>query len=191
MTRLWFVRPSHGRGNPLLTHLPTPQQAAATANAAVGSRVIASVNRTLPAGSKIETDSYSVSPLFNYSLTPPIIVGYSATQVLKVTIDAPQSQLGRLVGVAADAATNAGASAVGGFTFTLRDAGLLEQEALKLATEKAMRNADAVASALGKRVIAIVLVDQGTSSSPPIFMPALETAGPAASSAPGTTVIPR
>jgi len=130
---------------------------AASQNASRLDAVLAALRKTLGAGSDIKTISYSLNP--NYQYHPnggePTITGYTATNVLRITLD-DLAKIGSVI----DGATEAGANHVQGIQFTLRDQQRVRSQALREAATKARAEADALASALGLRVVRILSVDE-------------------------------
>ena len=132
-------------------------QEAASQNASRLDAVLAALHKVLGAGSDIKTISYSLHP--NYQYHPnggePTITGYTASNVVRITLD----DLAK-VGSAIDGATAAGANHVQGIQFTLRDQQRVRSQALREAATKARAEADALASALGLKVVRILTVEE-------------------------------
>ncbi|KAI9007800.1 hypothetical protein DFJ74DRAFT_712041 [Hyaloraphidium curvatum] len=171
-------------------------QDASNTNAALSSRVSASVNSTLSSlapGSTLETLSISLSPVYNYSNTPPVLVGFQASQIFKTTFDASPADLGRAVGAAIDAAVSSGATGLRGILFTVRDPAALEATALALAARRAATEADVLAGALGRSVKRIISVDEtgGGGATPVPTEVAAASPGAGGTGAGGTQVVPR
>jgi len=135
----------------------TRSQDAASQNASRLDAVLAAVRKTLGAGSDVKTVSYSLNP--NYQYHPnggePTITGYTATNVVRITLD-DLAKIGSVI----DGATAAGANHVQGIQFTLRDQQRVRTQALREAATKARAEADALAAALGLRVVRILSVDE-------------------------------
>jgi uncharacterized protein YggE len=131
--------------------------AAGAQNAKQLTEVMAELKRTLPAGTQIQTAGYSLSP--NYAGGPnraPQITGYTASNVVRVTIDDMDS-----VSKAIDAATRTGANNINSLQFTVKDEQAVRAEALKQATLRARANAEAMAAALGARIARVIEVEEG------------------------------
>jgi hypothetical protein len=131
-------------------------QAAAADNAARLDRVLAALRKSSGAGTDITTVSYSLTP--NYRYLPgggqPTITDYTATDVVRVTID----DLDR-VGTVIDTATRSGANRVEDIRFTLRDPLAVHLRALREAAARAKAEADTLASALGVKVLRVLTVE--------------------------------
>jgi uncharacterized protein YggE len=142
----------------VVTQAKSAAQAAAE-NAEKLSRVVAEIEKMLGQSDEIETVGYSLVP--NYRQPSPRepgrveIVGYTATNVLRVRTDLVRS-LGPLI----DAATRAGANRVQRLAFGLKDEQAAQRRALREATLRARAKADEVAAALGLKVARILSVDE-------------------------------
>jgi hypothetical protein len=98
----------------------------------------------------IRTISYRLDPVYGHQVRPdsaPMIVGYRAINMVRVTVDT----IARLGGVI-DAAIGAGANRVAGLSYELRNPDEARLEALELAVAKAKREAEVVARAAGQRL---------------------------------------
>src|SRR5262249_26507196 len=90
--------------------------------------------------------------------------GYTATNTIEVTLS-DTSAVGRII----DIGTKAGANNVGGVRFLLKDAQSAKAQALRLATQQARAQADAIAQGLGAHIVRILAAaDSSTSSVSPI-----------------------
>jgi uncharacterized protein len=146
-------------------------EAAASQNAARLSAVIAAVKRAAGSGAQLTTTEYSISPDYSY---PPhgaaTITGYTASNVLQVRLDDL-----RKIGAVLDAATQAGSNNVQDIRFALRDEQAPRTQALRAAALDARQDAQALADALGLRVVRVLSVnEQGPAVVPPprIYMQA-------------------
>src|SRR5437660_83011 len=132
-------------------------QEAASQNASRLDAVLAALHKVLGAGSDIKTISYSLHP--NYQYHPnggePTITGYTASNVVRITLD-DLAKIGSVI----DGATAAGANHVQGIQFTVRDQERVRSQALREAATKARAEADALASALGLKVVRILTVEE-------------------------------
>jgi len=133
-------------------------QDAVSQNAATFSAVLAALRKTLGTSADISSLSYSLNPDYQYRPNEgqPTITGYTATNIVRVTTD----DLAR-IGDVIDTASRAGANRVPSVQFTLRDEQAVRTRALKEAAVRAKSEADALASALGLRIIRILSVDEG------------------------------
>jgi uncharacterized protein len=140
------------------------EQAAAD-NARQLEAVLAALRPAAGPGAQLKTVSYSLSP--NYQYHPgggqPTLTGYTATNVVRVTLD----DLGRM-GTVIDAATRAGANRVQGIQFTLRDPDAVRAQALREAAVRARAEADVLASALGLKILRVLSVEESSPRQPPI-----------------------
>lgn len=146
-------------------------EAAASQNAVRLSAVITAVKSAAGTGAQLTTTEYSISPDYRY---PPhgaaTITGYTASNVLQVRLDDL-----RKLGAVLDAATRAGANNVRDIRFALRDEQIPRTQALRQAARSARQDAQALADALGLRVIRVLSVnEQGPAVVPPprIYMQA-------------------
>lgn len=133
-------------------------------NARKGDAVIQSVKETAGANPEIKTSDYSLQPQQSYrSNAMPSIIGYEARNSVTV-------KMGELnnVGAVIDAATRAGANSVGGVSFTLRETSPARAQALAEASKQAMGKAQAMAQALGGRVVRVVEEQEGGFENRPI-----------------------
>lgn len=134
-------------------------QAAASGNAKTLDAVLAAVRTAAGPTGQLRTVSYSLSP--NYQYHPgggePTITGYTAVNVLEVTLD----DLARM-GDVIDAATRAGANRVQGIQFTLRDQEAVRAEALRQAAQRAHAEAEVLASALNLRILRVLTVEESS-----------------------------
>ena len=148
---------------------------ATSRNAARISAVIAAVKRAAGPGVQLTTTEYSVSPNYNYPRAggTPSIVGYTASNVIRVRLDDL-----RKIGPVIDAATQTGSNNVQDIRFALRDEQATRTEALREAARNARQDAQALADALGLSVVRILSVDeQGPAAGPvPIYAQAMRFA---------------
>lgn len=146
-------------------------EAAASQNAERLAAVIAAVKRAAGSGVQLTTTEYSISP--DYSYPPhgaPVIRGYTASNVLQVRLDDL-----RKIGAVLDGATQAGSNNVQDIRFALRDEQVPRTQALREAAQNARQDAQALADALGLRIVRIRSVsEQGPAVVPPprIYMQA-------------------
>jgi uncharacterized protein YggE len=140
-------------------------QEAASQNARQVDAVLAAVRKATPAA-VVKTISYSLNPTYQYHSNgeEPTITGYSAVNVVQVTLD----DLAK-IGTVIDSATLAGANHVQGIQFTLRDQDAVRAEALRQAATRARAEADVLAAALGLKVVRVLSVEENS----PRVMPVL------------------
>lgn len=139
--------------------------AAAAQNAQRVSAVITAVKRAAGAGAQLTTTQYSISANYNYPRdgSAPTIVGYTASNVVQVRMD----DLHR-VGPVIDAATQAGSNNVQDIRFALRDQEVPRAEALREAAQNARQDAEALAGALGLRIIRVLAVGEESPEARPV-----------------------
>jgi uncharacterized protein len=157
---------------------------AAADNARQVDKVLAALRPAAGPGAQLKTVSYSLSPEYQYHPGggQPTLTGYTATNVVQVTLD----DLGRMGGVI-DAATGAGANRVQGIQFTLRDQDAVRAEALREAAVRARAEADVLASALGLKILRVLTVEESSPRLMPI-RPVMMAAGRAATAEVATPV---
>jgi uncharacterized protein YggE len=133
-------------------------QEAASQNARQVDAVLAAVRKATPAA-VLKTVSYSLNPTYQYHSKgeEPTISGYSAVNVVQVTLD----DLAK-IGTVIDSATLAGANHVQGIQFTLRDQDAVRAEALRQAATRARAEADMLAAVLGLKVVRVLSVEENS-----------------------------
>ena len=158
-------------------------EAAASQNARQLSAVIGAVKRAAGPGALLTTTEYSVSPDYNYPPHgSPVIAGYTVSNVVRVRLDDL-----RKIGAVLDAATRQGSNNIRDIRFAVRNEQAPRDEALRRAAVSARQDAQALADALGLRIVRVLSVDeQSPALAPrPIFMQAgrFATAQPAPAAA--------
>ena len=100
----------------------------------------------------LKTVNYSLSPTYKYQNGhEPALTGYSAANIVQVTLD----DLTKISNVI-DAAAQAGANNVRGIAFTLRDQDAVHADALRKAAAKARADAEVLAAALGLKIVRVL-----------------------------------
>ncbi len=131
--------------------------AAAAQNAKQTDTVLAGLTSLLKGNNNIRTTSYSVRP--NYTSpkpgTAPSITGYTATNLVEVTLD----DLGQ-VGIVIDAATQSGANVVQRLQYQFKNPETLRNQVLRQAAERARASAEAIASGLGLKVVGVLSAEE-------------------------------
>jgi uncharacterized protein YggE len=114
----------------------------------------------------IQTGSFSVYPRYNYDEKTGAsnIIGYGVNNTITVTVRNLEN-LGKIL----DAAVNAGANNSTNISFDFSKKSDKYLEALKLATENAKKEAEAIASAFGGKNLTIVEVNENSSSYYPVY----------------------
>lgn len=141
----------------VVTQAPTAQAAAAE-NAKRLDAVLAALRKALGTAGSVRTIGYSVNPNMRYPREggPPTITGYTATNTVEVTVDDLKN-----VPTVIDTATQIGANTVQSLRFMLRDERPVRAQALREAALLARSNAEAMAAALGLRVVGVLRVEEG------------------------------
>jgi uncharacterized protein YggE len=134
-------------------------QEAAAQNARQVDAVLAAVRKATGPAAVLKTISYTLNPTYQYHPNgeEPTITGYSALNVVQVTLD----DLAK-IGTVIDSATQAGANHVQGIQFTLRDQDAVRAEALRQAATRARAEADVLAAALGLKVVRVLSVEENS-----------------------------
>ncbi|MEK7406952.1 MAG: SIMPL domain-containing protein [Acidobacteriota bacterium] len=133
-------------------------QAAGAQNATRLEAVLAELRKALGAGAEIKSSGYSLNPNRRYPKDggQPVIVGYTATNVVQVKTK-DLAGVGKVI----DLATQSGANAIHGLYFTLKDEQAARAKALGEATLKARSQAEAMAAALGLKILRVISIEQG------------------------------
>jgi uncharacterized protein len=140
---------------------------AAKENAEKLARVMSDVKKLLGKGDEVKTASYSLNPNYRYPQGgKPEIVGYTATNVLHIQTGTLEN-VGKLI----DAAMQSGANTIQRLSFTLKDEHSAQLQALRLASTKARAKAEAMADALGLKIIRVLSLAEGERGVRPIVMP--------------------
>ena len=158
-------------------------QDAASQNARQVDVVLAAVRKATGPATVLKTISYSLNPTYQYHPKgeEPTISGYSAVNVVQVTLD----DLAK-IGTVIDSATLAGANHVQGIQFTLRDQDAVRAEALRQAATRARAEADVLAAALGLKVVRVLSAEENSPRVVPVraYMGAPRAAMAAATATP-------
>ncbi len=125
-------------------------------NARKSEAVINAVKAVAGANPEVETSDYSLDPQRTWNGSMPRIVGYEARNSVRVTTQALDN-----VGAVIDAATGAGANAVDSVNFILRESNDARGKALGEASRQAMQKAEAMAQAMGGRIVRVVEQREG------------------------------
>lgn len=125
-------------------------------NARKSEAVIRAVKAVAGANPEVETSDYSLEPQRDWQGSMPRIVGYEARNSVSVTTQALDS-----VGAVLDAATGAGANSVDSVSFILRESNAARGKALGEASRQAMQKAEAMAQAMGGRIVRVVEQREG------------------------------
>ena len=170
------VTPNQAELTVSMTTNGTTAQDAGQQNANLTAAVIAALQKQAGPSGTIQTVSYSISPRYNNPTPaqPSVIVGYSATNTIQLTL----TNL-TLIGGAIDAATQAGATSVANLTLGLQNPQPSLQAALSAASKIALANASAIASGLGGKTGAVLSAQQSSSYTPiPVVAAVMAAATP-------------
>jgi uncharacterized protein YggE len=117
----------------------------------------------------VRTRGYSIQQEFDYPDGRRVSRGYMASNAIEVRLDAIDR-----VGETLDAIVQAGATAVDGVRFELKDRAGTEREALRLAVVDARARADAAAAGAGASVDRVLRIDDSRQPQvgPPLMMAA-------------------
>ncbi|HWQ53345.1 MAG TPA: SIMPL domain-containing protein [Bryobacteraceae bacterium] len=141
----------------VVTQAPNAQAAAAE-NAKQLDAVLAALRKVLGPQAAVRTIGYSVNPNMRYPREggAPVITGYTAQNTVEVTTDDL-----KLVPRVIDTATQFGANSVQSLQFMLRDERPVRARALRQAAEMARADAEAMAAAVGLRVVGVLTMEEG------------------------------
>lgn len=148
-----LVQPDRARIDVGVVTQADTSQAAASQNAQKLEATLARLRTLLGANADIKTISYTLTPNYRYPREggEPTISGYTATNIVRITLD-DLTKVGSVI----DTATQAGANRIQSLQFTIKDEQAPQAQALREAAVKARRKADALASALGVRIVRIL-----------------------------------
>lgn len=139
-------------------------EAAVSENATRLTAVVAAVKHAAGPGAQLTTSQYSIDPNYNYPRDgTSVLVGYTATNVITVRLD-DLPDVSRVI----DAATQAGANRVQDIRFALRDEQAPRSGAFREAALNAKRDAEALAGALGLKVVRVLAVSEQSPEGRPV-----------------------
>ena len=126
----------------------------------------ASSKQMLGASAEIKTISYSGTPVYRRDKegNTSTISGFTATNVVQIKVS-DLSGVGKVI----DLSTQLGANSIPRIQFTLKDEQAIRMQALREAAIKAKAEAEAVASALGLKIIRVLSVEAGGSHIRPLY----------------------
>lgn len=141
----------------VVTQAPKAGTAAAQ-NASETASMLAALRQSLGSAAELRTSGYSLTPNFTYPKPggQPVLTGYTASNTIEITAG-DLANLGKVI----DAATQAGANNVRGLEFLLKDEEPVRAQALGEAVAKARRSAEAMAGALGVKIVRVLSVEEG------------------------------
>ena len=139
---------------------------AAQDNANIMTKVKHAVIGAGAAPDKIETDNYTMYPVYEYDKGKVKSRKYEVNNRMKVVVEDLTK-----AGAVMDAAISAGANRIENIMFTVRNPGKYKDDALREAAQDARRKADIIAASLGKTVTNIISVtDNSVRVSPRNYM---------------------
>lgn len=143
------IKPDQARLTLGVTTQGQTAEEATQRNAEIITNVLNEVRRALGTFAEIRTIGFNVSPIYRSpgQGMPSVIAGYTATNSVQVTMT-DTAAVGRIL----DVGTKAGANVVGGVSFSLKEPQTAKAQALRLATQQARVQAEAIAQGLGGRV---------------------------------------
>ena len=154
------------------TMSPDAKQAAQD-NANIMTKVKHAVIGAGAAPDKIETDNYTMYPVYEYDKGKVKSRKYEINNRMKVVVEDLTK-----AGTVMDAAISAGANRIENIMFTVRNPGKYKDDALREAAQDARRKADIIAASLGKTVTNIISVtDNSVRVSPRNYMMNARMAG--------------
>jgi len=135
----------------VVTHGPTAESSSQQ-NAEQTSQVMTTLKRIVASGGELKTSGYSVSPEYDYPKDgKPRLNGYQTSNTVQVTLNDLA-----LLGPVIDKSVSSGANEITGIAFSLKDDLAIRQQALSEAAQKAKTNAEAIARALGLKVVGVL-----------------------------------
>lgn len=154
------------------TMSPDAKQAAQD-NANIMTKVKHAVIGAGAAPDKIETDNYTMYPVYEYDKGKVKSRKYEVNNRMKVVVEDLTK-----AGAVMDAAISAGANRIENIMFTVRNPGKYKDDALREAAQDARRKADIIAASLEKTVTNIISVtDNSVRVSPRNYMMNARMAG--------------
>jgi uncharacterized protein YggE len=148
----------------VVTQAQTAQTAAAQ-NARKLDAVLQELRKALGPQAEIKTISYSLNPNYVYPREggQPKLSGYTASNTVEVkTTDLAQ------VGKVIDISTQSGANNIQALRFGLKDEETVKAQALREAAARAKAKAEAIASALGVRIVRFLMAEESGATIIPI-----------------------
>jgi uncharacterized protein YggE len=157
------VKPDMARISLGVTDTAPTAADASQQNAAAMTRVVAALKAGGIADADIQTSGLSLSAQYAYATgQAPRLTGYQASNNVTVTV----KDLTRL-GPALDAATGAGATNVGGVSFSLQNPAAAANYARLAAVQDLEQRAHALADAAGYHIVRLINLREGAGAAPP------------------------
>jgi uncharacterized protein YggE len=130
---------------------------------AITAAITAAIKAQQIPGVVIQTEWLNLQPQWDYQRPEqPRITGYTASNTLRIQLSDP-GQSGKVI----DAAISAGSNSIGGISFELTDDKAARAEAIKAASQDARAKVEAMADALGLRLVRVVDASTGGATMPP------------------------
>jgi uncharacterized protein YggE len=136
-------------------------QDASSQNATLMTTVLAAVQQVLGPSADIKTIAFSITPNYKPQTSPPVIVGYSATNTIEVT-SADMTSAAKVI----DATTQAGATNINSLRFAISNDEAVREQALTAAAKQALAHAQAIAAGLGGHIGNVIAAQEGVTSVP-------------------------
>jgi uncharacterized protein YggE len=128
-------------------------------------KVIKALKAAGVAEDDIQTTTLGLDPVYDYDHTPAALTGYTATNIVSVTIRDLTT-----VGTVIDSAVDAGANSVGGLSFRLDDNAAATSQARTQAVQQAKAAADELAAAAGVTITGVESITEQSASLPqPVY----------------------
>lgn len=112
----------------------------------------------------IKTQNYNLFPRYKYDEGEQTLVGYSLNQTITVKMR-DLEQVGDIIAGVVDS----GANTISSLNFSIEDPGELQQEARKLALEKAKEKAKELADVAGVKLGKVITFSESSVSFPPFY----------------------
>ena len=154
------IKPDQARVNVGVNTQAITAEEATQRNAEIVANVLSEIRKVIGTQGEIRTVGFNVAPMYRPQAAgqPSVISGYSVTNSVEVTMN-DVNAAGRVL----DAGVKAGANSIGGIRFSLRDPQPVRAQALRLATQQARAQAEAIAQGLGGRTGRILAATDATS----------------------------
>lgn len=125
--------------------------------------IIAAVKELGVKGEDIQTESYNISPRYDWTDGKQKLIGYSVSQNIAIKVR-DMDKSGDVIAKGGEL----GANQIGGMSFTIDDPKALEAQARDLAIEDAKKKADVLANKLGLDIARVVSFSENSGTYQPI-----------------------
>jgi len=116
---------------------------------------------------QIKTEAYRIDSIYSYENDRlPKLKGYKVINTIEITTSIEK------VGILVNELTNVGANEIGSIRFEKENQTAVKNEALNDAVKDALKKAEVIASALGKHVSTVKVVNESGNSYQPVIMEA-------------------